>query len=627
MTPEIIESTFSYLIKKEKSEKKSRYSKESKSSFFQDLYELYERANNEFISDTIICTIYSYVREFTLSFEEIMENPKYIQFFLGKDDFIAEYNKKHTQETNQIKDMLAVTSLDISRYSNMSEIISYCLIEAYKEYNESSSYFVEKNDGKESSPYLHHIVHTNKSVNNHAEAISYVTELNYGLYVFKTSIYQQTGSTVSHNDILLVLNQFDGISVLTTNSRSFEGSSSLSVNNIPRVEHLLNKDHFNNISLTTTFFSKDPDEYAPIPFVNNVILNLFLMFFINDYHNVNKNVRKLTVNSKSEKLNIVPFQGLKTEQYQDITFDEIAFKGGKYDFLAPLDDFFQEYTDMNIVNYKDTDEEISFIPFNQKLVFGKEDLANVSVDKKGINQITETDLQFYIKPISEVSSLSKSERIVIAKRNKLTLYSVYYRAFITTYHEKIISEIKALLHRNLFDLLTDKKFLELSGELIFCKFNDKNRYNLYQGADTVISDIKHNFSISENRIENKTDFQSKAKPVDILSFEINNAKSISYLFEKYNSEMSDETLFFTRYFNASEQLFTMNQGLIKENFFQSLSLIDDELHCWYENSNSLYFTLPLSLKSKNQIVNLLEKECLEKTRNTLFIEGTCFTCR
>jgi len=596
---------------------------------------LNDSAENEFAKNTIISNIYSNIKSESLQIGSFIESNSFVSFLKNYNNFSQQYLTKHVSELNKIKkEFEAIINLD--EYKNWDEIIAYVITQSIIEYSQANIVFIPSN--QELTTYSNKFNESIGKVKFHSQVLSELKGKEYGFYLFNAPYNKTIGNAFKHGGgFILASLQSNGITIVDFHSKVI-GRQGLSGNSI-NTNHIANKNH--EIKLISKNKSTDQgtdlsilnniSDFQALPFINKlIIISVINILSSSEKRKDNETDSKFLISTHSnetEHSTLPMLRDLPTTAIQDVTFDDLRFTG-KYDFLAPLDDLYQDILNMDVVNYKSDDVDCFF---DIKTNFKKNDCDLGDYFKKVVkpNSFSKEEFNAYtishspyakgylgierdgllINPlrsnnIGTVEELRKGQ-LQLAKMNKLTLYTYYNIHYFDLFYDDFKRSMQTFLIKNMDALLVDSEFLSLIDGVAVTK-NQKHTIPIIDLFENVVATKTVKKALTLSNIQY---LHEDTKIKYLLNLSLSKTEIFELFSQKYGLSLPKELQYFVTFYDISLKLEkirakTLNNSGIKANFFTVTDLETDfEIYRWFNNIPLLSATLLLGNKDKKTIIN------------------------
>lgn len=654
MKPQFIETIFQFFI--ENNFSKNYTGNDLFVSKYQKLHTLYKNfEGNVFISESIIYTLYSYAKNEKYTFQMLEKTKDFLPFIVNYELFCQEYLDKNRQILSELKKY--VFSNGFEYFKHPEEVIPYLIVEALTELDNAKISFISKVNVSEAESHQANIY-------LHSEIIPYTT-FNETINILRNKpngyflcedLPQTHSNIVKGNGYMLAANNDDGILIYQFKNevahRSGLRGTSLRFDNILRKEHKIdfetNESASNQVSVDVKEF-----DFPFYNFINECVFKTFIYISSTEANNHKKDCKAYIGFQKEEsKNNQFPvLSDYQSHKMPIFTFDDLRFTG-KFEFLSFLDDYLEEFLDMDLVNYYSDDirsyHELSFTHFKNDHVFERtrESFNSFKIIIKDELSMGDDRSNMSLTPINPYFFGTEKEiydyAFKIAKANKLKLYSLYVYVLDLITRKSITNEVQAFFNNNINTLIDDNVFVSMLKSVGTANISDRNKDYLFNARShafpAVIHDKQFVFGyifdkskVAENEIAFDTtalsdipflDYQGKVKAKKMVVTHCHDMTMYQYLRDNYNYVLSADHEFFINITKAYIELKKIvNHDVPEGTKLHNLTMMYDskfeaEYYSWLDFYVPFFLAIPMSDKNEKEFI----KRC--KLNNSEIINCT-----
>lgn len=599
---------------------------------FKSLNSIQQKTNSDFIKDSVIQTLYSYISEYKLPFNVFMSNPDVTAFLNDYNASLDRY-KSHESEIQKLNDILLGNDTNIS---NKNDLISYVIIESLIDFYDSKKYVIHKNNNKTGfyNKYFDEIIELESSY----DFISSFESKPYGFYICKLPFHQHSTFFYGHKYVI-ISNQPNAIYCYELNN-DIKVKHGFNLYNLEIKNDIFRKNHNFKIEINENSKS-ELSTYSNDSIFKDTITKLVFKCFLYWAESMKEETFEkgyIGYNKSDNKSNFPVVSNLDSKEIRSFSFEELKFKG-EYSFLSFLDDLFEDIIDMQYINYfadnvnkihliKHVSDNIQF-DFDKNYSFDKYFFNQFEiniVDKLPLDKLKSHERGFSLTPINPyyfgTENDIKEYNFNIAKLNKLRIYYMYVKLYFKKHVADFEKEMQSFFIENVNNFVTESDFINLVSKFATGNISNRNvKENfLYAQLPTIVAvkDIAFRdrsekfYSIKDVEELDIIDYKSKAKAKKLIGFDISNLNIWSYFEENFDLNFSKETEFFISLFKS----FHLLENIVNDKGIEKVSdilaafpykSVDVELYKWIEFDRLIRVFVPMSNKNYKEYMTILEE--------------------
>lgn len=608
---------------------------------------LQEFEANEVISDSIIYSLYLYIKKESVPFELFIDSKDILSFLSNHQSFVKEYNEKHSGFVNKLTQFVFTNTHFVK---NREELVPYLMVEAMLELSHVRSSFIQKlyNEKENDNVYLHPKL---IKISNYNNIIQEMADKPLGLYLTE-DFPQKSVNFLTGNGYMLIANKSDGIYIYqfkneTNHYAGFRGKH-LQFDNIISRRHEIEVElvETNDTELSTHVEEKFVNFRS---FVNELVLNTFIYLSTLNEKQVKENNVAAIGYHKNEDSNVCNFPvlaGFNSTTMPIFTKEELRFKG-EFEFLAFLDEWLEPYLDMDSVNYYSDQvtafHQVSFThhPNSHRFSATKESLNSFEV--KVVTEDFDERTNYTLTPINPYYFGNEQEiydyAFKIAKANKLKLYSIYMDLLSVIHEYKMGRELHSFFNKNIVEIMNDETFINMINSVGTANISNRNKGYLTSNFNNTLPVFIHeqfidcSLHISEKAKDGDIDFSNtqfdsigfkdfikKTKATKMVVTHCDTMEMLNYLRENYNFVLGEEYETFIKLTKAFKQFVDLRkQNIPEKTKLHNLTMMHDspfeaEYHYgWLKNFIPFALAIPMN---KNNEKLFMEKFMLNNVKIT-----------
>lgn len=598
-----INSIFDYFIAIDKQKR------QNKEESFKSQLETLKNMHNAFMHDSsffanlCLITFFENIKENKISINDMIENSYLSKIPSLYEDVLYEQKYSHQDQQEKLEKLVGKWFPNCTDDS-LQKLSSYVSIEALSELNKAEIRFLPKSMPNTSfSPSL---FDNYKVFKTDVDALDHVATLPYGFHLVHVQTRKALSKATVGVEPILISHQGKGMTIIRFESRrrntiASRVITSLVFNNIVSKEHDIKVEHKQVETGKELIVSQVREETNYNSIINQVILELFIQFFLQEDSDSNYQTASLMLmNGTQAKGSTLPVVSqYQNEDARDFTFDDLRWSG-KYQFLSFLDDMFKDVLPMDIVNHVSHDDDtITIIRSidgddsynNFKLRDFK--MADLPVDVHHWNSAIHPINTSIVGTVEENIKLRKK----IAMANKISLYDYYLNKYLSEGILVLNKDLRDLIIENFDEIIKDEVLLSYA-KLGSCRATQTNSGSFFTTGFEGVCVKGQDFDSKNIDWDNLKDIEGKAKAHTGLVINFQDVKAYEHLQNVYGwkpNEISKNVILCEMAYHKLHELFEKEGNDVISNLFNFHNLsIDIELYLWMRGCyNFMALTIPM----------------------------------